>query len=172
MTLTPPLAGLTAAEDHLVVRWHEPGIAHVVLSNPDQRNAMSAAMTQAWSLAMSELAERVYAAKVRADSAENAYSELKAEMLARMESDNLKTFEIPADGDRPAVSFKPDARATNTIDALKFAGMVKPSELAQCVTVQITKARDFVGKAKLDAITTSVVGTPFLAVRVIGKKAK
>ncbi|MCB0905178.1 MAG: enoyl-CoA hydratase/isomerase family protein, partial [Actinobacteria bacterium] len=57
MTLTPPLAGLTAAEDHLVVRWHEPGIAHVVLSNPDQRNAMSAAMTQAWSLAMSELAE-------------------------------------------------------------------------------------------------------------------
>lgn len=121
---------------------------------------------------MSELAERVYAAKVRADSAENAYSELKAEMLARMESDNLKAFEIPADGDRPAVSFKPDARATNTIDALKFAGMVKPSELAQCVTVQITKARDFVGKAKLDAITTSVVGTPFLAVRVIGKKAK
>ena len=56
MTLTH-LAGLTAAEDHLVVRWHELGIAHVVLSNPDQRNAMSAAMTQAWSLAMSELAE-------------------------------------------------------------------------------------------------------------------
>jgi enoyl-CoA hydratase len=56
VTLTPPLAALTAATDHLEVRWHEPGVAEVVLSDPDRRNAMSAPMTAAWSRAMAELA--------------------------------------------------------------------------------------------------------------------
>lgn len=56
MTLTPPLATLTAEQDHLVVRWHEPGIAEVILSNPEQRNAMSGPMTRAWKVAMTELA--------------------------------------------------------------------------------------------------------------------
>lgn len=55
MTLTPPLSALIASADHLIVRWHDPGIAEVVLANPDQRNAMSGPMTQAWSLAMTEL---------------------------------------------------------------------------------------------------------------------
>ena len=55
MTLTPPLATLTAEQHHLVVRWHEPGIAEVILSNPSQRNAMSGVMTQAWRMTMTEL---------------------------------------------------------------------------------------------------------------------
>lgn len=55
MTLTPPLSELTASEDHLIVRWHEPGIAEVILSNPDQRNAMSDPMTRVWSLTMGRL---------------------------------------------------------------------------------------------------------------------
>jgi enoyl-CoA hydratase len=56
MTLTPPLAALTASENHLLVRWHDPGVAQVILANPQQRNAMSGPMTEAWSLVMSELA--------------------------------------------------------------------------------------------------------------------
>lgn len=56
MTLTPALATLTASTDHLVVRWHDPGIAEVVLSNPQRRNAMSGPMTRAWGTAMAELA--------------------------------------------------------------------------------------------------------------------
>ena len=57
MTLTPPVTGLTAHEDHLQVHWHEPGIAEVVLSNPDQRNAMSGPMTAAWATAMAALSD-------------------------------------------------------------------------------------------------------------------
>jgi enoyl-CoA hydratase len=56
MTLTPGLATLSASENHLEVGWHEPGIAEVVLANPQQRNAMSEPMTAAWSAAMTELA--------------------------------------------------------------------------------------------------------------------
>lgn len=56
MTLTPALATLTSEENHLQVRWHDPGIAEVILSNEQQRNAMSGPMTQAWELAMGELA--------------------------------------------------------------------------------------------------------------------
>lgn len=56
MTLTPPLATLTAEQHHLVVRWHGPGIAEVILSNPSQRNAMSGVMTQAWRMTMTQLA--------------------------------------------------------------------------------------------------------------------
>ena len=55
MTLTPPLTSLTAASDNLVVRWHEPGVAEVVLSNPEQRNAMSGPMTNAWAVTMAAL---------------------------------------------------------------------------------------------------------------------
>jgi enoyl-CoA hydratase len=57
MTLTPPVSDLTAQRDHLVVHWHEPGIAEVVLSNPAQRNAMSGPMTTAWSTTMAALRE-------------------------------------------------------------------------------------------------------------------
>jgi len=57
MTLTPPVTGLTAHADHLQVHWHEPGIAEVVLSNPDQRNAMSGPMTHAWATTMAALSE-------------------------------------------------------------------------------------------------------------------
>lgn len=57
MTLAPPVSDLTAQRDHLSVRWHEPGIAEVVLANPAQRNAMSAPMTAAWSTAMAALQE-------------------------------------------------------------------------------------------------------------------
>lgn len=56
MAPTPPLSDLTTARNHLEVRWHEPGIAEVVLSNPAQRNAMSAQMTAAWQSVMAELA--------------------------------------------------------------------------------------------------------------------
>lgn len=55
MTLTPSLATLTSSRDHLTVTWHEPGLAEVILSNPEQRNAMSEPMTAAWELAMTEL---------------------------------------------------------------------------------------------------------------------
>lgn len=57
MTLAPPLSELTASENHLIVRWHEPGIAEVVLSNPARRNAMSGPMTAAWSATMAHLRE-------------------------------------------------------------------------------------------------------------------
>lgn len=57
MTLAPPVSDLTAQRDHLYVRWHEPGIAEVVLANPAQRNAMSGPMTAAWSTAMAALRE-------------------------------------------------------------------------------------------------------------------
>lgn len=56
MTLTPALTTLSASENHLEVGWHEPGIAEVVLANPQQRNAMSEPMTAAWSTVMAELA--------------------------------------------------------------------------------------------------------------------
>lgn len=56
MELAPPLSALTASDNHLFVRWHEPGIAEVVLANPGRRNAMSTPMTQAWRLAMDQLA--------------------------------------------------------------------------------------------------------------------
>jgi enoyl-CoA hydratase len=69
MALTPPLAALSSPEDHLVVRWHEPGVAEVILSNPAQRNAMSAVMTRSWELVMRELAgmDELRAVLVRAD---------------------------------------------------------------------------------------------------------
>lgn len=69
MTLTPALATLTPCANHLAVRWHEPGIAEVILSNPAQRNAMSEPMTAAWELAMDELARspRVRAVLVRGE---------------------------------------------------------------------------------------------------------
>ncbi len=57
MTLAPPVTALTANRDHLFVRWHEPGIAEVVLANPAQRNAMSGPMTTAWSTTMAALQE-------------------------------------------------------------------------------------------------------------------
>lgn len=57
MTLAPPVSDLTAQHDHLYVRWHEPGIAEVVLANPAQRNAMSGPMTAAWSTVMTALSE-------------------------------------------------------------------------------------------------------------------
>ena len=57
MTLAPPVSDLTAQHDHLYVRWHEPGIAEVVLANPAQRNAMSGPMTAAWSTVMTALRE-------------------------------------------------------------------------------------------------------------------
>lgn len=56
MALTPPLSDLTASGNHVTVRWHEPGIAEVILSNPAQRNAMSGQMTSAWALVMEHLA--------------------------------------------------------------------------------------------------------------------
>lgn len=56
MELAPPLSTLTASDNHLFVRWHEPGIAEVVLADPDRRNAMSGPMTQAWRLVMKHLA--------------------------------------------------------------------------------------------------------------------
>ena len=55
MTLTPALATLNSSTNHLTVNWHEPGLAEVILSNPEQRNAMSEPMTAAWEVAMSEL---------------------------------------------------------------------------------------------------------------------
>lgn len=55
MTLTPPLSALNASDDHLVVEWHDPGIAQVILSNSEQRNAMSGPMTRSWEMVMSEL---------------------------------------------------------------------------------------------------------------------
>lgn len=69
MTLTPPLSALTASDNHLIVRWHEPGVAEVILSNPASRNAMSAEMTRAWELTMTHLRsmEDLRAVLVRAD---------------------------------------------------------------------------------------------------------
>lgn len=57
MTLAPPLPDLSATRDHLYVRWHDTGIAEVVLANPAQRNAMSGPMTAAWESAMAALRE-------------------------------------------------------------------------------------------------------------------
>lgn len=59
MTLPPALATLTSSQNHLTVTWHEPGIAEVVLNNPDQRNAMSDPMTAAWELTMNHLERAV-----------------------------------------------------------------------------------------------------------------
>lgn len=56
MTLTPALAKLSGSKNHLSVTWHDPGIAEVILNNPQQRNAMSEPMTEAWQLTMGELA--------------------------------------------------------------------------------------------------------------------
>lgn len=57
MTLIPALATLNESQNHLFVRWHEPGIAEVVLANPEQRNAMSEPMTRAWEQVMGALPE-------------------------------------------------------------------------------------------------------------------
>lgn len=56
MPLSPALQKLTAEDNHLIVRWRDPGVAEVILANPGQRNAMSQQMTAAWSVAMAELA--------------------------------------------------------------------------------------------------------------------
>lgn len=57
MALTPPLSELTASANHLTVRWHDPGIVEVILSNPARRNAMSSQMTASWQAAMAHLAD-------------------------------------------------------------------------------------------------------------------
>lgn len=49
------LTTLTASENHLYVRWHDPGVAEVVLADPQRRNAMSGPMTEAWTTVMRTL---------------------------------------------------------------------------------------------------------------------
>ncbi len=55
MELAPPLSTLSPSDNHLFVRWHEPGIAEVVLAYPERRNAMSGPMTRAWRSTMDAL---------------------------------------------------------------------------------------------------------------------
>lgn len=57
MTAIDVLTTLTASQNHLYVRWHEPGVAEVVLANPERRNAMSGPMTEAWNATMRALRE-------------------------------------------------------------------------------------------------------------------
>jgi enoyl-CoA hydratase/carnithine racemase len=50
------MSDASAAPTHLRLERPEPGVAVLVLDNPDQRNAMSDAMTASWSAAIEELA--------------------------------------------------------------------------------------------------------------------
>jgi enoyl-CoA hydratase/carnithine racemase len=47
---------------HLRVERPSDGVALLVLDNPDQRNAMSDVMTEAWSAAVADLARRPHGA--------------------------------------------------------------------------------------------------------------
>ena len=118
---------------------------------------------------LSTLAERIYAAKVLADQAAADYEALRKEGLATLVATGRKEHTLPANGDRPAFQMKIASKSINTIDPVGFRDMVEPDEFIQCVTIKATEAKRFIGEARLEKITKTTEGNPYLDCRVKGK---
>lgn len=124
---------------------------------------------QAITADLSALAKKIYDAKTLADQATADYEALRKQGLVALAAAKKNEHIIPAEGDRPAFQMKIMERATNTIDPAKFRKMVEDSEFMQCVSIRIGDAKNFVGEARLEKITTTAKSAPFLDCRVKGK---
>lgn len=140
--------------------------------SPRTRRTVGGSAEELNTTTLSTLAERIYAAKVLADQAANDYEALRKEGLAALVATGRKEHTIAANGDRPAFQMKIASKSINTIDPVKFRDMVEPDEFIQCVTIKATEAKRFIGEARLEKVTTTTEGNPYLDCRVKGKDPK
>lgn len=102
-----------------------------------------------------ELLKSIATAKAKAKAAEAAASEAEMALLDLMTKSAVSTHKC---GNSLAELVKSAGKSTNTVDPKALRKILGDEEYYQCISVSVTKAKEFVPSRELAAITHTTPG--------------